>query len=89
MCVCMINSNRSAVIPMVIVHSSSVSVPSTDMTMDPPELEELEDEEDEGDSELDSCTDCDESHDSRPLIGSLSRAILEKYVSSLAARIIS
>ena len=57
----MINCSRSAVIPIVVVCSSSVSVPSIDMDKDTPKPEELEElEELEKLEELEDDLDCDE-----------------------------
>ena len=73
--VSVITCNRLAVIPMIMVCSSSVSAPSTDMNPSSSELEEHEENEDDLDSDWDELDDHNLSTSST---NSLLRAILEK-----------
>ena len=86
--VSVITCNKSAVMPMTMLRSSSVSASSTDMSSSEPDdevelLEELEDDEDDDEDKLPADSDWDDSESDD--CNSSVRSILETWDKSLVA----
>ena len=84
----MITCNKSAVMPMMMLRSSSVSASSTDMSSSEPDdevelLEELEDDKDDDEDKLPADSDWDDSE--LDDCNSSVRSILETWDKSLVA----